>query len=1044
MLRRSLAASVAAAAVGALIFALPPQSAVAVPTLPQGFVLQDVPTGLQPGDPITDFGYLPDESLLVIAKNGKVVWSPPSGAARELAQLSVTNTGDLGLIGLGIAPDYAASHTVYTARTLPPGTPGAGSWGLFRLSKWTVTVDPDGNPTGLANEAALVETTADNDSHGMWGVLAAPDGSVWVSIGDSADWRQVDPIALRTYDLNDPHGKLLHLLPDGSGAPGNPFYNAQDPRAIRSLVYASGLRSPLRFTLEPGTGRLILGDVGWGRTEEINLINPGNNYGWPCWEGNEQTGGYRDLPGCAGKTTTSPVWSYPHVNGGGSVTGGVVYAGTSYPEEYRGRYFFGDYVFNKIWSMRLGERGELVTPPEQDGFGTSIGRPVKFATVPTGGDIVFADIGAAKVRRLVYAPGNNPPQPKITSTVDPDTRAVSFDASESFDPNGDPLTYRWDFGDGTPPADGPVTISHTYAASPDHFTATVTVTDPLGANGTSSTTVYPSNHSPALNLQAPRDGTFAVGETVSASGSATDAEDGPLTLSWAVTLVHCTAIGVCHLHPGEQQTGPNFQLVFNGHPGDSRLEVAASATDSRGATTTETFVVRPRQRRITVQSNTPAAFTIGEEQTTTALFTVGMTVSAVAPASAQDGVASFERWSDGSTDRIRVLTMPDADVTLPVTYSTPIDRRYASDPGLRAIMGDPVGAEQGDGKVRFREYAGGRVYWSQPTGVQEVHGAILTTYVGLGGHLGYGLPLTDETATPDGVGRYNHFQNGSIYWNPDTGAHEIHGAIKDKWSTLGWEWGFLGYPVTNQIGSADKVGAYQQFQYGSIYWNPGTGAFEVHGFIRQKYTAMSAERGDLRYPITDESGTPDGVGRYNHFQYGSIYWTANTGAHEIHGHIRQKWAALDWERSILRYPTIDETVTPDGVGRFNHFEQGSIYWTAGTGAHEIHGYIRQKWAGLGWERSVLGYPTTDENATPDRWGRYSHFQGGSIYWTPDTGAHELHGAIKARWGALDWERSYLGYPTSDEFDVPGGRRSNFQGGYIEWNAATGVATDHRY
>src|SRR5207302_49498 len=83
----------------------------------------------------------------------------------------------------------------------------------------------------------------------------------------------------------------------------------------------------------------------------------------------------------------------------------------------------------------------------------------------------------------------------------------------------------------------------------------------------------------------------------------------------------------------------------------------------------------------------------------------------------------------------------------------------------------------------------------------------------------------------------------------------------------------------------------------------------------------------------------------------------------------------------------------DGVGRYNHFQGGSIYWTPGTGAHEVHGAIKDKWASMGWERSFLGYPVTDETGTPDGVGRYNHFQGGSIYWTPSIGAYEVHGAI---------------------------------------------------
>jgi hypothetical protein len=79
----------------------------------------------------------------------------------------------------------------------------------------------------------------------------------------------------------------------------------------------------------------------------------------------------------------------------------------------------------------------------------------------------------------------------------------------------------------------------------------------------------------------------------------------------------------------------------------------------------------------------------------------------------------------------------------------------------------------------------------------------------------------------------------------------------------------------------------------------------------------------------------------------------------------------------------------------------------------VIGAIRDKWLSLGGEGSFLGQPLTDELTTPDGVGRFNHFQGGSIYWTPNTGAFEVHGAIRDRWAELGWERSYLGYPTSD-------------------------------
>jgi hypothetical protein len=81
---------------------------------------------------------------------------------------------------------------------------------------------------------------------------------------------------------------------------------------------------------------------------------------------------------------------------------------------------------------------------------------------------------------------------------------------------------------------------------------------------------------------------------------------------------------------------------------------------------------------------------------------------------------------------------------------------------------------------------------------------------------------------------------------------------------------------------------------------------------------------------------------------------------------------------------------------------------------------------------------TDETGTPDRIGAYNHFQGGSVYSTPSTGAHEVHGSIRARWAASGWERGPLGYPITDEYSVNAGRQSDFQRGFLRWTAATGA------
>jgi uncharacterized protein with LGFP repeats len=331
---------------------------------------------------------------------------------------------------------------------------------------------------------------------------------------------------------------------------------------------------------------------------------------------------------------------------------------------------------------------------------------------------------------------------------------------------------------------------------------------------------------------------------------------------------------------------------------------------------------------------------------------------------------------------------------------------------------------------------------SKPSGQMTTH--ILEKHDALGGSNGFlGKAKGPDVATPDGTGCFQHFVGGSIYWTPQTGAWEVHGAIRDKWAGLGWEKSFLGYPTSDETTAPDGVGHYNHFQNGSIYWTPQTGAWEVHGAIRDKWAGLGWEKSALGYPTSDETTAPDGVGRYNHFQNGSIYWTPQTGAWEVHGAIRDKWASLGWEKSVLGYPTSDETTAPDGVGHYNHFQNGSIYWTPQTGAWEVHGAIRDKWASLGWEKSVLGYPTSDETTAPDGVGRYNHFQKGpskgSIYWTPQTGAWEVHGAIRDKWASLGWEKSVLGYPRTDETKTPDAtwrygnwRYNHFQRGTIYW------------
>jgi stage II sporulation protein D len=277
--------------------------------------------------------------------------------------------------------------------------------------------------------------------------------------------------------------------------------------------------------------------------------------------------------------------------------------------------------------------------------------------------------------------------------------------------------------------------------------------------------------------------------------------------------------------------------------------------------------------------------------------------------------------------------------------------------------------------TRLRQLGGLRSdYFAVVSAVQLHYGAL----GGAGGPLG--AAASGELTTPNGRGLYQHYAGGSIYASPGTGAHDVRGAIRGKWAALGWETG-MGFPTSGDSRTPNGAGFYTHFQGGSIYWSPSTGAQAVRGAIQQKWAALGWETG-LGFPTTSDARTPNGVGYYTHFQGGSIYWSPTTGAQAVRGAIRQQWAALGWENG-LGFPTTSDTPLPGGRGWFTKFQGGSIYWSAPTGAHAVRGGILDTWAAQGWENGPLGMPTGDE-----RWNGSvltQTFQGGTLSYDSRTG-----------------------------------------------------------
>ncbi|ONH36227.1 glycoside hydrolase [Protofrankia sp. BMG5.30] len=142
-------------------------------------------------------------------------------------------------------------------------------------------------------------------------------------------------------------------------------------------------------------------------------------------------------------------------------------------------------------------------------------------------------------------------------------------------------------------------------------------------------------------------------------------------------------------------------------------------------------------------------------------------------------------------------------------------------------------------------------------------------------------------------------------------------------------------------------------------------------------------------------------------------------------------------RSALGTAIRDEEPAGGG-GRWRQFEQGLLFWSVATGVHEAHGGIGAKYLNLGGSNSFLGRPTSDEVDAETTGSRQSVFQGGRIYWSAATDAHEVHGAILNHYLSLGGAGSDLGLPISDEYPVGGGHQSAFQYGWLRWDADSGT------
>jgi glucose/arabinose dehydrogenase len=670
-------------------------------SLPGGFSETVLTTGIT--EP-TALAFLPSGTLLVTSRPGKV------RVLKNGTQLLGTPAIDLtskvcpererGLLGIAVDPDFAQNKQVYLYYTMKHANcafhdqNGAQN----RLSRFTY----DTSSNTMSNEVVLVDHILSwHGWHNAGDLAFGKDGFLYFGVGDSganyggsntgwandnARWKSL---------LN---GKVLRVDKNtGAPAPGNPFMGSGsrrcgDPAGALSYpkdnnkpcqeTYAWGFRNPFRIAFKPGTSTLFVNDVGqdigsdW---EEIDEAHPGADYGW-----NKNQGMTSD------SSTTNPIYTYPigDMVGGAAcrcITGGAFVPDDSWPASFAGTYLFGDYTCGVMFKLTKGSNGKWTRSTFATGFGNSSLVHMEFGPGPGGAQsLYYTSFNGNKVSRI--DPPTSANKPPI-AVVDADPRwgntplKVDFDGSGSHDPDaGDSISkYTWSFGDGsaTQTTTGP-TISHTYTAK-GVFTATLTVEDTHTPKkqASASIAIQPGNTPPAISITSPPDSKlYAVGEHVLVKATVSDAQDGTLpaaSVAWDIKKVHDD-----HTHPFQSGTGFSIDMVPDGPEPDpdaadlSHMRITATATDSKGLTSSDTLELFPHKVPLTFKTS-PAGLTVHVEAAdlpgpSTITSWEGWDVHVSAPAQQSGGKTwVLDGWSDGGAAS-HVVHTPASATTLTATF----------------------------------------------------------------------------------------------------------------------------------------------------------------------------------------------------------------------------------------------------------------------------------------------------------------------------------------------------------------------------------------
>lgn len=273
----------------------------------------------------------------------------------------------------------------------------------------TAVVERRGSENGLTDSGApsrrLLDVVQPAYNHNGGCLAFSPDGMLYVAFGDGGPQRDPPGYAqnpgvflgsMLRIDVDRRDPDLPYGIP-----PDNPFLVRHERApSTRPETWAIGFREPWRFSFDPATEELWVGDVGQDEFEEVCLVRRGENHGWNVREGFE---GFSDAYRREGERYTDPLFAYRH-GLGFSVTGGYVYRGTRGPS-FQGVYVFGDYNTRRVWGLRQ-RAGKVIDIAE---IGTAPGGIASFG-VDQEGELYLVTY-AGTIYRVDLSKATFPPAP---------------------------------------------------------------------------------------------------------------------------------------------------------------------------------------------------------------------------------------------------------------------------------------------------------------------------------------------------------------------------------------------------------------------------------------------------------------------------------------------------------------------------------------------------------------------------------------------------------------------------------------------------------